>query len=121
MLNQVTRGSSCLKVLLYSLPLQGFVIKVPETKHNTTGWHPEGEALALTHQAGICFSLALRMFFAFGLAALYLPGPTSLLCSTILMVAVLFLTDHVHIFSYEDLLFKVKQTQPTDSRNYMRD
>lgn len=95
------------------------MIKVPETKHNTTGWHPEGEALALTHQAGLCFSLALRLFFAFGLAALYLPGPTSLLCSTIIMTGILFFTDHIHIYSYEELLLKVRRTQRTSSDDYM--
>ena len=95
------------------------MIKVPETKHNTTGWHPEGEALAITHQAGICFSLALRLFYAFGLAALYLPGPTSLLVSTIIMTAILFFTDNIHVISYDKLILKVKRTKSTNSSDFL--
>jgi len=91
----------------------GFLFKIPPTRHNTTGWHPEGEALALTHQAGICFSLALRFFYAFGLAALYIPGPTSLICSTVAIVVILFFTDNLPLYRYDDLLRKVGKMKTT--------
>jgi hypothetical protein len=90
----------------------GFLFKVPPTRHNTTGWHPEGEALALVHQAGICFSLALRFFYAFGLAALYIPGPTSLICSSVFIVVILFLTDNLQVYQYDDLLLKIRRMKP---------
>lgn len=80
------------------------MLKVPSTRFNVTGWQPEAEALALTHQAGICFSLALRLLYAFGLAALYLPGPTSLFISTVVMVVILFFTDNLPKYKYEDLI-----------------
>ena len=99
--------------------IQGFVIKVPEAKHNTTGWHPEGEALAITHQAGLCFSLALRTFYAFGLAALYIPGPTSLLVATIVMTAILFFTDNMHKYEYEKLLQTVRLTKSGNSSEFL--
>jgi len=93
--------------------IAGFLFKIPPTRHNTTGWHPEGEALALTHQAGICFSLALRFFYAFGLAALYIPGPTSLICSTVAIVVILFFTDNLPLYRYDDLLRKVGKMKTT--------
>lgn len=69
--------------------------------------------MALTHQAGICFSLALRFFYAFGLAALYIPGPTSLICSTVAIVVILFFTDNLPLYRYDDLLRKVGKMKTT--------
>ena len=88
------------------------MFKVPPTRFNPTGWRPEAEALALTHQAGICFSLALRLFYAFGLAALYLPGPTSLLVSTLVIMPILFFTDNLPQYQFDDLIMKVRRAKP---------
>lgn len=92
---------------------------MPGAKHNTTGWHPEGEALAMIHQAGFCFSLALRMFYAFGLAALYILGPTSLLASTVVMLAILFFTDNMHVYEYEKLLQTVRRSKIPSSQDLL--
>ena len=97
--------------------MQGFVFKVPPTRFNPTGWRPEAEALALTHQAGICFSLALRLFYAFGLAALYLPGPTSLLVSTVVIMPILFFTDNLPQYQFDDLIMKVRRAKPESRSN----
>ena len=92
------------------------MFKVPPTRFNPTGWRPEAEALALTHQAGLCFSLALRLFYAFGLAALYLPGPTSLIVSTFVVLIVLFFTDNLPMYQFDDLVMKVRRAKP-ETRN----
>lgn len=47
--------------------LQGFMVKVVSSKYNTENWFLEEETLAVAHQAGMYYSLAWRVFYAFGL------------------------------------------------------
>ena len=51
--------------------MQGFLVKVVCSKHNTENWQLQEELLAVTQQGHLYFSLSWRIFYAFGLAVSY--------------------------------------------------
>lgn len=58
------------------------MVKVVSSKYNAEHWSLEEETLAVTHQAGLYFSLAWRIFYAFGLTVSLLRQQGSRMCQS---------------------------------------